>query len=77
MSMKTEEQQVLDQSVVAAINLMAESLGKAVLDCRRSCINCIHFTEHQGEVCKLVQQRPPARVIAFGCPSFAEDPCPF
>lgn len=34
----------------------------------RNCLNCLHFTE-ATEQCKLWQSRPPARVIAFGCPS--------
>lgn len=32
----------------------------------RTCLNCDNFLE-KSELCKLVYQRPPARVIAFGC----------
>lgn len=39
----------------------------------QSCINCLHFDEHQGEICRVYKARPPARVIAFGCISFADD----
>jgi recombinational DNA repair protein RecR len=33
----------------------------------KSCLNCVNFREQRGEVCQLVNQRPPARVIAYGC----------
>lgn len=32
----------------------------------QSCISCIHFVE-LTEICKLANQRPPARVLVFGC----------
>ena len=32
-----------------------------------SCLNCDFFIE-APEICKKANQRPPARVIAFGCP---------
>lgn len=51
-----------------------------------SCITCANFKEKDGEVkpeqkpndypaetCLLYRQRPPARVIAYGCPSWVED----
>lgn len=33
-----------------------------------TCITCMHFDEGK-EHCQLYNARPPARVIAFGCPS--------
>lgn len=44
----------------------------------RSCLNCHHFIEAK-EGCKLANmQRPPARVIAYGCPSWEDkDEIPF
>lgn len=42
-----------------------------------SCLNCDHFNEEK-ELCKLVNQRPPARVIAFGCKAWQDiDEIPF
>lgn len=38
-----------------------------------SCVNCDHFTE-TTETCRLANARPPARTIAFGCPSFLPEP---
>lgn len=35
----------------------------------QSCLTCINFDE-PSEVCKLYKQRPPARIIVNGCPSF-------
>ena len=39
-----------------------------------SCVNCYHFAKTE-EVCGLdpLRRRPPAEVIAKGCPSFEED----
>lgn len=44
----------------------------------QSCLNCIHFRESAGEICGLYKARPPARIIAFGCPSYDDvDEIPF
>lgn len=43
----------------------------------KSCIYCEHFDE-PSEVCKKYGQRPPARIIAMGCPDFENnDDIPF
>jgi len=36
---------------------------------QRSCLPCDHFDE-ASEQCRLVNKRPPARVIAYGCEQF-------
>ena len=45
----------------------------------RSCLNCQNFDEKgvfgAPEVCRLVNVRPPARIIAFGCPSHTDTDC--
>ena len=38
----------------------------------QSCINCVNFVE-QTEKCTLAQQRPPARVIVFGCQCYVDN----
>lgn len=41
-------------------------------DCAyESCLVCEKFDE-ANELCKLANQRPPARIIAYGCPSFTD-----
>lgn len=35
----------------------------------QSCLNCDNFIE-KTEICKLANQRPPAKVIAYGCPQW-------
>lgn len=43
----------------------------------KSCCNCLNFREHI-ELCGLYNQRPPARVIAYGCPKWEDkDEVPF
>lgn len=37
-----------------------------------SCLTCEHFDE-ASETCHVYKQRPPARVIAYGCPSWIDD----
>ena len=40
----------------------------------RSCVSCDHFKPAPGlEHCGLVNQRPPARIIAFGCERYSDD----
>lgn len=67
---------VLDDNIATAIKTLAKSLGQAVADGRRTCVHCIHFDMH-SEQCGMAGQRPPARVIAFGCELFEADPIPF
>lgn len=38
----------------------------------RSCLNCEEW-EHVKEVCRKVEQRPPAKVIVVGCPAWIAD----
>lgn len=39
----------------------------------RNCVNCYHFNE-ATEICALANgQRPPARVIANGCPKHSDE----
>ncbi len=40
----------------------------------RNCTECFNWNE-QKEICKLANQRPPAKVIVKGCPEY--DPIPF
>lgn len=43
----------------------------------QTCITCTEFNE-QSEFCRKYNARPPARVIAYGCPSyFNEEEIPF
>lgn len=43
----------------------------------QTCITCSHFDE-TNELCRLYKLRPPARIIAFGCKSYADqDEIPF
>lgn len=68
----TNEVAVLDDNIATAIRecakTFAATVGRAVIDGRVTCVHCAHFTE--AETCALANQRPPARVIAFGCPAF-------
>lgn len=39
---------------------------------RRSCVTCENF-DPKNEVCKMVNQRPPAHVVAFGCEQYEQE----
>lgn len=58
------------------IEKLADEVGKAaaahVYRQLRSCLRCCQFNE-QTETCLNFAQRPPARVIAFGCDHFHEE----
>lgn len=41
----------------------------------KSCLTCDNFIE-ETEICRLNNQKPPARIIAFGCECYA-DKIPF
>lgn len=48
--------------------------GDGILE---SCISCEYFHE-KSEICKKYHQKPPARIIAFGCSSYSDiDQIPF
>jgi hypothetical protein len=59
--------------------LIQERVRHAVADVmateinRVSCLSCVHFKEHEGELCNLYKQRPPAKVIAAGCESYMDN----
>jgi hypothetical protein len=58
-----------DSELVKAIR---EMIDRARL--HRSCLTCRDFNE-ETEGCELAGgQRPPARVIATGCPKYFEEP---
>lgn len=43
----------------------------------QSCLSCCNFRE-ATEICKLANQRPPAKIIVFGCNSYCDkDEIPF
>ena len=46
-------------------------------DCFRTCLSCIHFKE-ADELCVVSNPpaRPPARIIAFGCPAYQDTETP-
>jgi len=37
----------------------------------KSCLSCKNFIE-ENEICKLANQRPPARVICYACPKYED-----
>lgn len=41
-----------------------------------TCVTCEHFN-YELEMCKLCFQRPPAQVIAYGCPQWKDEDLPF
>lgn len=58
--MKTHDEIILDEV-------------KFILEKRkRTCINCENF-DHDQEKCRLVDQRPPLKVIVYGCEQYIEE----
>jgi hypothetical protein len=42
-------------------------------DVFHTCLSCFNW-EDKEEICMLYKQRPPARIIANGCPSYEDIP---
>ncbi len=63
-----------ERAIAIALQVAAKEIAHSVVTCMDTCVNCLHFDE-PSEICALAQARPPARVIAYGCPSF--DNLPF
>ena len=47
----------------AALNIALQNLDQPLY---KSCLNCLLFNE-RAELCNKYNQRPPARIIAYGC----------
>lgn len=61
------------------LKLMIDNVLNKIEPIYKSCLNCEKFDEKQ-EICKHMNcnQRPPARVIAYGCPQWEDyDEIPF
>lgn len=53
-------------------NLLDEMLNDLTSHLNKSCVNCDHFNTSQ-ELCGLVDERPPAKVIAQGCEQWVKE----
>jgi hypothetical protein len=62
-----------ERAIALALHVAAKEIAGSVVSCMNTCVNCIHFDE-PSEVCALAGQRPPARVIAYGCNSYEHFP---
>ena len=53
---------------------LVEKIQAVLRQARRTCVNCVHF-DNGSEGCALASgQRPPAVVIATGCPNWVGGP---
>lgn len=59
--MKTADEKLVDQ--------LTTILEKR----KRTCITCDFWNGPDKETCQLVNQRPPAHIIAYGCEKFLEE----
>lgn len=54
--------------------LIKHAVFRAIEDQRhpfKNCINCTKF-DQKNEICNQYKARPPARVIAYGCPEHVD-----
>lgn len=59
--------EIIEALADVAKNAFVNELTKAT----RTCLNCDHFDETK-ELCNKFGQRPPARIIAFGCEHYVD-----
>jgi tRNA A37 methylthiotransferase MiaB len=63
----------LTKRLEAASNGLVNALTQSVQSVITTCVVCDHWNQ-VNEVCTLYNnQRPPAKVIAFGCPAFVNE----
>jgi hypothetical protein len=62
---------VMDERLAASLDRAIGGLALAVREGRRSCVTCCFF-DPQAETCTKAAPaaRPPAEIIAFGCPAY-------
>ena len=62
-----------DAMVKHALWYLTRNLMSSLMDAGiyRNCLTCSFFIE-QMETCSVLNQRPPARVIAYGCEKHSE-----
>lgn len=59
------------------INVNTWVHGKFAIRMETTCVRCLSF-DHEKEICRVAKARPPAKVIAYGCPQFeSEDTIPY
>lgn len=61
-----------DAMINAVVDLVRPAIVEALHTATRTCLTCDHFKE-KSETCQLYMKRPPARVIAFGCPAYINE----
>jgi hypothetical protein len=74
----TDIREKLDKDAMfnALADLLKPTIVMTLHEATRTCLTCDHFREHKGEVCAKFNQRPPAKIIAFGCEHY-ENEIPF
>lgn len=72
MSSDIREKLTKDELLAAVADEVRPAIVQALHTATRTCLTCDHFHE-QKELCGLYGQRPPARIIAFGCPSYVNE----
>jgi hypothetical protein len=71
-TLRSDAEWLLKSQLIPAISAI-KSFGYIY----KSCLNCEHFDELNGEICKLAKARPPARVIAYACERWVDMEIPF
>lgn len=64
-----------EQMAKVVADLVQPAIIDAIVNATRTCITCDSW-EPGKELCNRFQKRPPAKVIAFGCPAY-ENEIPF
>lgn len=58
-----------ETQIALALRECGRQVAEAVATNVETCLTCEHFDE-STETCALAKARPPARVIAYGCPCY-------
>lgn len=75
--MNTTDYAGLDPDLARGIDALVGEVARVVREKRKCCITCVYFN-NETEGCVLADgARPPARVVAYGCPKYDQDDIPF
>lgn len=71
-SLKISRKVLLDQITDAFGATNSSEFRELLKACLKRCVTCRYWSTTRLESCDLCNQKPPAHIVAFGCPSYKD-----